>query len=136
MTAAWGTQMWEDVAEATERAALVVGKELGSMQQRLIDDEQKPDGSPQQRPAKKKREKNDPTKVPLFDTGRLRDVSNWRVRRKGGGVSIRPPKDREAAVAINRSHGYVTVFDELPPEFGERLQEELDDQLDGITPEV
>jgi len=111
--------------EALKATFVELGKEAAAAQQELIESESKPDGSKQKEvtartKAIKKHEGVSPN-VPMYRTGRLANPLNWRIRKTKNGVSIRPPRDREAALYVMRRDGFVTVFDALPERIKLRL---------------
>ena len=119
-----------ETADAAAKAARKAARLLAKRQQELIDSRQRPSGGSQKDndPAYAKRKKGKP---PLWKTGRLRDPKTWRTStRKGDGkVILRPPKDREMPIAVNRTRGYFTVFDELPADFEDETQALIDAEM-------
>lgn len=121
-----------DLEKATRKAAKLALTDLATQQRKLINKARRPDGGAQKANTEgTKRSKGG--KKPLWDKGILRDDSQWRVRRRGDEMVLRPPASRETAVAVLPSLGFRTVFDELPEDFeDETLQTRLDEQTEKV----
>jgi hypothetical protein len=117
-----------DLERATRKGVRLALKDLAAEQRQLISEKKRPAGGAQKQntPGTKRRKKGKP---PLWNQGILRDDKQWRIRKRGDEMVLRPPASRETAVAILRHEGFRTVFDELPEDFeGETLQGHLDEQ--------
>jgi hypothetical protein len=121
------------IKEIARECALATADE----QQALILAEQAPDGSPQQEVSRKTRaikgRQGVSPNVPLYRTGRLANPATWRIRKIKTGAVLRPPADREAAVAVLRSKGFKFVFERLPDSVLELAKKKMDELAARLT---
>ena len=90
-----------------KKAAQDAAKRIAHWQAELIYNEQKPDGSPQQRSKWHDRRKQ----KPMYRSGRFANPKTWRIGTVRNHVRLRPAKDREMPIHVIMTFGYSTVFD-------------------------
>lgn len=112
---------------------VTAAKETAQSQSELILSGKTPDGAAQKQVTEgteaQKRKKGIVPNVPLYRTGRLADPSAWLVRKTKAGATVKPPKDRQTAVAVLRTRGFRMVFDILTKTVSDSLEKRVATRL-------
>jgi hypothetical protein len=108
-----------------------MAKETAKAQEQAIYAGSAPGGGPQKAQAESTESRKTKTKtapnVPLYRTGVLADSSRWKVSKTKTGASLKPPKERQAAVRILMATGFRLVFNsDYPRELTRKAEAKLE----------
>lgn len=70
---------------------------------------------------------------PLYKTGFLSNFANWKISIGKEKAILKPPASRSAAVYVLISKGYKFVINDLPANFGKKVEAFLQAELDTIN---
>ena len=132
------SQLPKQILKAVKKASKTRLKYLALQQQNAILKQQTPSGASQKPNSEKTKEKKarllKKGKInynkPLYKTGQLANSLNWKVGAGKNAATLKPPTTRKRIVYILMAKGYKLVFNQLPNDFEQKLDQEIQKELD------